>query len=168
MKEMKKMRRKEEQKKEDKKKEKRAQRERRGKEQGIKGGKQKGRKRNKEKKKKQKTRKRKKGEEKGEKGKESERKKGKKENKKKERKQQTVGWLEVIESDIFHNPGRNHRNRKECCRDATTSAKDAKVQKTGPSYAHSMTVVVQLCLKLCVAEVSRNRRKCEGYSGAVH
>ena len=50
----------------------------------------------------------------------------------------------------FHNPGRHHRNRKECCRDATTGAKDAKVQKTAPSRAHSMTVDVQLCLKLGV------------------
>ena len=68
----------------------------------------------------------------------------------------------------FHNSDRNHRNRKECCRDATTGAKGAKVQKTGPSYAHPVAVDVQLCLKLGVAEVSRNRRNCEGYSGAVH
>ena len=47
-------------------------------------------------------------------------------------------------------------------------AKDAKVQRTGPSYAHSMTVDVQLCLKLGVSEVSRNRRNREGYLGAVH
>ena len=67
----------------------------------------------------------------------------------------------MIESDL-HNSGRNHRNRKECCRDASTGAKDAKVQKTGPSYVHSMTVDVQLCLGLDVAEVSRNRRNREG------
>ena len=34
--------------------------------------------------------------------------------------------------------------------------------------AYSMTVDVELCLRLGVAEVSRNRRNCEGYSSAVH
>ena len=34
--------------------------------------------------------------------------------------------------------------------------------------AHSTIVDVQLCLRdFCVAEVSRIRRNCEGYSGAV-
>ena len=54
------------------------------------------------------------------------------------------------------------------CRDATTGAKDAKVKKSEPSYVRSMTVDVQSCWKLGVAEVSRNRRNREGYSGAVH
>ena len=79
-----------------------------------------------------------------------------------------IGWFEVIESVLSTTLDRSHRNRNECCRDATTGAKDAKVQKTGPSYAHSMTVDVQLYLRLGVAEVSRNRRNREGYSCAVH
>ena len=74
----------------------------------------------------------------------------------------------MIESDLFITLAETTATGKECCRDATTGAKDAMVQKTGPSYAHSITVDVQFCLKLGVAEVSRNRRNREGYSGAVH
>ena len=74
----------------------------------------------------------------------------------------------MIESNLSTTLAETTATEKKYCRDATTCAKDAKVQKTGPSYAHSMTVDVQLCLKLGVAEVSRNRRNRKGYSGAVH
>ena len=74
----------------------------------------------------------------------------------------------MIKSDPSTTLAETTATEKECCRDAATGAKDAKVQKTGPSHVHSMTVDVQLCLNLGVAEVSRNRRNRAGYSGAVH
>ena len=36
----------------------------------------------------------------------------------------------MIESDLSTTLAEKHRNRKECCRDATTGAEDAKVQIT--------------------------------------
>ena len=79
-----------------------------------------------------------------------------------------MGRLEVIESDLSTTLAETTATEKSAVVMQMTGAKDAKLQKTWPSYAHSTTVDVQLCLKLGVAEVSRNRRKREGYSGAVH
>ena len=49
----------------------------------------------------------------------------------------------MIESDLSMTLAETTATEKECSRDATTGAKDATVQKTGPSYAHSMLVHVQ-------------------------
>ena len=74
---------------------------------------------------------------------------------------------QVIEPD-FSTALQKPPQQKECCRDATTGAKDAKMQKTGPSYDQT----IQDCQCAVVLETrrcrsSRNRRNREGHSGAV-
>ena len=54
---------------------------------------------------------------------------------------------------------------------STTLAETTATEKSAvvmQRQAPKMTVNVQLCLRLGVAEVPRNRKNCEGYSGAVH
>ena len=71
----------------------------------------------------------------------------------------------MIESDLSTTLAETTATEKSAVVMQRQAQKMQKVKKTGPPYAHSMTVDVQLCLKLGVAEVTRNRRNREGYSG---
>ena len=64
-----------------------------------------------------------------------------------------IGWLEVIESDLSTTLAETTATEKSAVAMQQQAPKMQR-HKTGPSYVHSMTVDVQLCLKLGVAEVS--------------